>query len=370
MTVHFQLNQAGQRLPGLKLALEGPGHQTEGRLTDVMGVATLELVPGTWRITEPSGVEPRHPRVSQPDEWIQVELPPQRPAPVLEGMVVDERGVPVSGAKVAYRSLKPWQRLELDERRREVTTGADGRFSVTLPTHGWCQRGDGGVLGGEEVGECHIGALSAEVDRRRSVARVTHDDAREVRLVVTQLMPITVRIVGPPGELGSISADVGDQQAIAPTLQFPSRRTYGFRLPRGHVLVRACVHGAPLKVGRLELDLAAEPRGSEHELRVHDVQPVRGVVLGPDGGTLAGVEVGLATFFDLLDKRLVAPISRGAVRTTVTGADGQFRFELPASEGEGPHRVELFGAWKLDHLVFVHLDDPPLTLTAQPRSSP
>lgn len=364
-TVHFQLSRAGQRTPGVTFRVEGPRQERDGRLTDVMGVATLELAPGNWRITQPRGAAPHYLRVAQPDEWIQVQLPPARSAPLLEGTVVDEQGAPVPGARVTFKSVGGLTGFEWVD-SRAVTAGADGRFTIAQPENGWCQRSDGGVS--EDVEGCHVGTVSAEQGHLRSVARVTSDSARDVRLVLARLVPVDVRLVGPPGELCGLSADVGDQGVIAPTNEFPWRRRYRFWLPRGPVVFRACVRSDPPTAGRLERDLRDEPSGSVHELQLREREPVRGVVLAPDGGTLAGVEVGLASLFDRLDRNLVGLVSHGDVVSTFTDSNGQFRFELSASR-PGPSRIELFGAWQLDHPVLVHADDPPLTLSASPRPS-
>jgi protocatechuate 3,4-dioxygenase beta subunit len=252
------------------------------------------------------------------------ELPaPSEPPARIHGRVLDERGLPLVGARVALAAMDgAWREgvavahIEHAGERREgfaTLTASDGSFSIEAPapSSSWIE-------------------LRVEAGFALLVERRTFGGSRSgpTELIVAgdnslgELVPraagwIRGRVVDPYGD-PVIGAELSleDNERPAPTTRTDAQGRYAFLSvrPGGH-LVRATRPGRGKDFERVK---AKAGREAVVDLRLSPAPYVRGTVVDPSGTPLAGVTLyGMYTTMCMVGDRTI----------TRTRADGSFEMQ-------------------------------------------
>lgn len=358
--VEIEVYDDGVRQVGIRVELEGPGGQREGRPIDVMGVARFTLEEGAWRVTSPKQRNvalPRYDEGSRSD-WVneahlaystlfevrapltrlRVDLAPRR---IVRGQVLDVKDRPVSSAAI--------------ELIREAPRIRDLDFVIGL-------RGTVAFTDGEGHFEFEADSESVVIQARsgnsRSVPRVVKAPG-ERTLVLEPWTILRVKVVGPGSAPACVRVTRRGEFVAAGASDSP------IEVPEGSVEILAMRSALSRGYsGRAEATLADVEAG-EALVRLKPLQPIRGRLVNASGGPVPGVTVSMRA---VDPTRAVMIPDGGIVRpasSSVSGPTGEF--SLTAATCDDPiWLVTVGGLWRTAHQVLVRLDDAPIEVVIEP----
>ncbi len=322
--VDFEVRRGGESVIGERLELSALAPDggllgvVEGRPTDVMGHATLQLAVGRWMYRAPHEVARREVLITpQTPRHLALELPP---IPRARGTVVDEAGAPVPFAPVLVTTRDT---VPISAERR---AGFDGAFTVPC--------------------ESELVQVQAREGSRRSLS-TTVACGGSARLTLEEWTRLRVELTGGDRGLGSLfRIDRGDQR-----VDVEARGGEVFDAPVGVLEVRA-FHRARgrLLTGRASVVTRAGVVTSA-PLHLEPVQPIQGKVL--QGTTpLTGVLV-------------IAQCDRRNDGVAITNSRGEFSLTPQCEQLDPIIELTLSSEdWKLSHRALVRFEDGPVLLEA------
>ncbi|MDP1826076.1 MAG: hypothetical protein Q8L48_22615 [Archangium sp.] len=362
--VEIEVYDDGVRQVGIRVQLEGPGGQREGRPLDIMGVARFTLVEGSWRVTAPArrNVSVVSDGGNHFDELRALALARTTPfevrAPVthlrldlarrrtVRGQVLDVKGRPVAGAAIDLIQEVPRTRdLDLAIRLRgtAAVTDAVGRFEFEADT--------------ESV------VIQAWSGNSRSLPRLVKAPG-ERTLVLEPWTLLQVKVVG----AGNAPACLRVTRRGEFVAEGSSDRP--IEVPEGAVDIFA-IRSAWGRAysGRTEAT-RAEVEDGEALVRLKAVQPIRGRLVDASGWPVPGVTVSVgavdpASAEMLPDGGVVWPPAPRAGASAVSGRTGEFSLTAAACD-DPTWLVMAGGAWRTTRQVLVGLDDAPLEVPIEP----
>jgi hypothetical protein len=289
--VHATWSRSGRVAGHVAVSLQGPGHASLSTssprlriLTDASGMAqAVGLAPGTWRAHCDLGGEAEVTVEAGGIGRLELLIPE---GPAVAGLVVDPRGVPVSGARVQFS-----QSTLIELGGEALRCDADGRFTL------------------ESIGRARYAMATAPGYSSSPLQEIATKDALGPEMIL-MLGGIASVIRGRVVDSGG--APVSFAWVTAQGFSQLDQGREGFFLHSAPVGITASVDGEfsfeHLQPGSWTLSAQAGeliPASTEQVLGVGQGATavltlqhggcVAGVVLGPDGSTLSGVRVESAT---------------------------------------------------------------------------